>query len=800
MTMLSHRLLLTSSLLGLAWTTACSTPTRNFDELLKGSAGAGGVVTGHSGGQHSGGSAAGGTPQGGQNTGGGLTGGTAGAGGLGGATGGTGTGATGTGATGTGGAIVLCEPSETVALCQNGKDDDCDKKTDCADSDCVDVPECVPKTETGKCSDWADNDRDGKTDCNDSDCVDDPKCAPASEAGLCSDGKDNDLDKAVDCADTDCAVDRLCMPKTEINCIDTIDNDGDTKTDCNDQDCAAAANCPVNRETICNDNKDNDVDTKIDCQDSDCVDAANCIPTSETACADGLDNDRDTFVDCKDPDCAGLQLCAPARETGLCGNLKDDDFDNKIDCLDSDCVDDPVCIPKTEIDCGDGIDNDRDGDTDCKDADCAAVQSCIPKTEIDCGNKIDEDKDGYIDCNDIDCRASAKCCTATVESAAQGNLNDGLDNDCNGVVDQPNVFSRFPEFGRASSGDDATVTLTAPKFWDTSYFTECRWGDPDEVGVKPWGNCDTAAPKTLTPHAMPTAAAALATNNGLIEFQFRHRYVSGWVSDYNSIVFYAHNSLWDADPLKSTLLCAPPGGKKDADWLKFASGYLVDDNDNDPATPAPATPPPEFGINDVRTFNPFIRIRFEPTNSYTFSRANWSWDLKTKGAEMLSLRHRFIVDPSNRKLLLITRYYRSKRSQGSCDVGTVQTGTAGTTMSKKALRSTYRAHCQVIVLNRHGAGLCLGLDAKGNVINLESTVKPNSVLNQKAIVKFMKMDWTLADPFLAQKLLTRQSPSWAPPPQATDFFSRKCYVGGPTCVKNKFDLYLPDSDKKLFAP
>jgi len=75
-------------------------------------------------------------------------------------------------------------------ICNDDLDNDCDRDTDCRDSDCADYPLCGDCTPTGPeiCGDEYDNDCDGLVDCDDTDdCYDDPaactcikKCPPGS--------------------------------------------------------------------------------------------------------------------------------------------------------------------------------------------------------------------------------------------------------------------------------------------------------------------------------------------------------------------------------------------------------------------------------------------------------------------------------------------------------------------------------------------------------------------------------------------------------------------------------------------
>src|SRR4051812_45187229 len=98
--------------------------------------------------------------------------------------------------------------------CDNGKDDNGDGKTDCADPKCFTNAKCSSNLE--KCDDGVDNDGNGQTDCAD------PSCDGA-----------------------DCAMGCACAGgvKTEAGCGDEVDNDHDGRTDCADSDCATQPPC-----------------------------------------------------------------------------------------------------------------------------------------------------------------------------------------------------------------------------------------------------------------------------------------------------------------------------------------------------------------------------------------------------------------------------------------------------------------------------------------------------------------------------------------------------------------------------
>jgi len=97
-----------------------------------------------------------------------------------------------------------------------------------------------------------------------------------------------------------------------------------------------------------------------------------------------------------------------------------------VDCDDSD----PSVYPGALEVCNDGKDNDCDGLVDCNDTDCAQASVCAPPPVCN-----DADGDGYfaepgcgtsVDCDDSD---------PSVNPGALEVCDDGIDNDCNGLID-----------------------------------------------------------------------------------------------------------------------------------------------------------------------------------------------------------------------------------------------------------------------------------------------------------------------------------------------------------------------------
>ena len=222
---------------------------------------------------------------------------------------------------------------------------------------------CIPTTETS-CADGRDNDENGMTDCADPSCEgrscgDGCTCVSLMKREtVCSDGLDNDGDSKIDCQDSDCEGSEcgtgcLCGGgiKQETDCTDNADNDGDGMTDCADSDCmgvgckaapftfvcggAGMCQCnggnpqPEDAGVSCRDGIDNDCNGAIDCADQAC-DLESCNPDggpgcvcaghkpTELACADLLDNDNDGLIDCADfVDCPAPVNCTVVTDAGM---------------------------------------------------------------------------------------------------------------------------------------------------------------------------------------------------------------------------------------------------------------------------------------------------------------------------------------------------------------------------------------------------------------------------------------------------------------------------------------------------
>jgi len=149
------------------------------------------------------------------------------------------------------------------------------------------------------------------------------------------------------------------------------------------------------------DDLDNDgYEMAFDCDDNN----PDVNPNAAEVCDDGIDNDCDGLVDGDDPDCEGPP---PVDADG-------DGYAADVDCDDSN----PAVNPGAAEVCDDGIDNDCDGLVDGDDPDCEGPPP------------VDVDRDGYaasVDCDDNN---------PAVNPGAAEVCDDGIDNDCDGLVDE----------------------------------------------------------------------------------------------------------------------------------------------------------------------------------------------------------------------------------------------------------------------------------------------------------------------------------------------------------------------------
>jgi len=158
--------------------------------------------------------------------------------------------------------IAEVSSENSVTLCRDGIDNDCDNTTDCEDPDCNTIKRTCYNGQCSGVENW---------DCNTNTYMSCNAPEPIPEQGniLCNDGKDNDCNGLTDCDDSSCiGAIRTCMNG---NCEGTQVCQGSGWGPCN-----ASVPIPENNLNVCHDDIDNDCDSYTDCEDPDCQSCGGC--------------------------------------------------------------------------------------------------------------------------------------------------------------------------------------------------------------------------------------------------------------------------------------------------------------------------------------------------------------------------------------------------------------------------------------------------------------------------------------------------------------------------------------------
>ena len=340
------------------------------------------------------------------------------------------------------------------------------------------------------------------------------ECEAAMSVAESCDGKDNDCDQKADedvaaraCGSSTQGVCHLgkqtCMAGQWSECVGAVEPSAEVcDPDRLDEDCNGSSNehckCTPGEMQECG--KTGGICTKgmQTCStdatwEPDCKGAV--MPQPET-CDGQKDEDCDGLQDLEDPDCACIngtsEACVAGRGacaagTRSCSNGK------WTACM-------PVTAPQAEV-C-DGMDNDCDGTPD-DNASCPSGQTCANGR---CGCREAATMDCTVSFAMGPCARGKRTCRSSewseCESSTtpQGETCDGVDNDCNGMMDDGNLCPN----GRACVKNGSTAACATCSA--ATVATDC----PDQTPCKKpscstSGSCEYVPLEELTPCARPNA-------------------------------------------------------------------------------------------------------------------------------------------------------------------------------------------------------------------------------------------------------------------------------------------------------
>ncbi|HET6281694.1 MAG TPA: hypothetical protein VFH73_12030 [Polyangia bacterium] len=101
-------------------------------------------------------------------------------------------------------------PVTAREICNNGIDDNCNGRIDCADPACFGDRACIVVGQE-ICNNGIDDDDDRLVDCADPDCVSSTACRPNMGKEICDNGVDDNGDRLVDCSDPQCVAFAGCL-------------------------------------------------------------------------------------------------------------------------------------------------------------------------------------------------------------------------------------------------------------------------------------------------------------------------------------------------------------------------------------------------------------------------------------------------------------------------------------------------------------------------------------------------------------------------------------------------------------
>ncbi|MBL8955396.1 MAG: hypothetical protein JNK82_31770, partial [Myxococcaceae bacterium] len=206
--------------------------------------------------------------------------------------------------------------------CDNGKDDNGDKKVDCADPKCFSSAKC--KIAVERCDNGVDDDNNGNTDCLDAacegfDCGAGCVCRNQSRSeSSCGDGQDNDADNLTDCGDFDCRMTPPCGGTAGGSGTAGSGTAGSGTAGSGTAGSGTAGSGTAGSGGVGGGSSGTAGGSSGTAGGGTGGTAGGGMMTGPENCADGVDNDGDRAVDCVDTSCAGTSACVNLPDGAAC--------------------------------------------------------------------------------------------------------------------------------------------------------------------------------------------------------------------------------------------------------------------------------------------------------------------------------------------------------------------------------------------------------------------------------------------------------------------------------------------------